>query len=479
MNTASRAVLALTAVLAVVLGPAAAARADTPGAGADVSVAQSLGPRELTVTIRRVTAVPGPVRVDVITHAGSPAGQIRVAVTPTGADRPGAHRPAAGAITASATLTLPDRPGPTGITLRVDRAGPWQLSLDDTARTATIPFIVFAPVVSPPERAAYLGFTVAGAGLVATLLVAAAGRRPWWTALAAAVAVAGLAVAATGAALSASLPVPAQPGLQREATVANATDPYAVAVRAGDPSRPPVNAALRAEPGELRLGLTDAATGLPADDLVVHDGALVHLMVTGPDGTLWHLHPVRVGPGDYRASFDPPAAGRYAAAAELERLGGGVQLVRAQLELAGGGSPARPPTGAGDLRVSAGPAVAGRPVTVLASAGPHADLQPWLGMLGHLIVVGPGAPATAPVWAHSHSMGLASDMAGHDMGADGATMLMPPGVDGAPDETVAAYGPVVAFTFTFPLPGTYRAWVQVERQYTIFTIPLTVTVGAA
>ncbi|MGH3585136.1 MAG: hypothetical protein ACRDQ0_02335, partial [Pseudonocardia sp.] len=41
----------------------------------------------------------------------------------------------------------------------------------------------------------------------------------------------------------------------------------------------------------------------------------------------------------------------------------------------------------------------------------------------------------------------------------------------APDETVAAFGPEVRFTFTFAEPGRYRAWVQAERGYAVLTVP--------
>ncbi|SHV79497.1 Uncharacterised protein [Mycobacteroides abscessus subsp. abscessus] len=54
------------------------ALADSASAGADVQVAQSLGERELTVVARRVTSIPGPLYVDVITHRGAPAGPLRV-----------------------------------------------------------------------------------------------------------------------------------------------------------------------------------------------------------------------------------------------------------------------------------------------------------------------------------------------------------------------------------------------------------------
>ena len=64
-------------------------------------------------------------------------------------------------------------------------------------------------------------------------------------------------------------------------------------------------------------------------------------------------------------------------------------------------------------------------------------------------------------------------------GSDGGAMLMlPVNGDSAPDETVAAYGPAVPFTFTFPGPGEYRVWIQVERNYTVLTIPVVLDVAA-
>ena len=48
-----------------------------------------------------------------------------------------------------------------------------------------------------------------------------------------------------------------------------------------------------------------------------------------------------------------------------------------------------------------------------------------------------------------------------------------PGTDASdePDESVAAYGPDVPFTYSFPLPGKYLVWIQVERDYEIVTVP--------
>jgi hypothetical protein len=232
---------------------------------------------------------------------------------------------------------------------------------------------------------------------------------------------------------------------------------------------------------DIALTLNDGATGRPVDDLMVHDSALIHLIVIGPSGQMWHLHPIRVAPGVFSFPLTLPVAGHYAVSAELARIGGGVQLVRSStgIDAAGDsvGGAEVPPS---DAHVTVPDFTAGQPGTIVAHVGSAADLQPWLGMLGHLIAVGPlgaGGAQAAPVWVHAHSMG--GDMTGMAMAAGSMTGLMPVNGDSAPDETVAAYGPDVAFTYTFPLPGDYQAWIQVERSYRVETIPLAVHVAAA
>ncbi|MEU8630528.1 hypothetical protein AB0C38_00030 [Amycolatopsis sp. NPDC048633] len=458
MGTKSRTVLLmLLAVLGFVAG-GGTALADGAPSGTDIQVAQTLGARELTVIIRRVDVTPSPLRVDVVTHQGTAPGTLHLAVA------------ADGVVTSRGDVVLGAEPGVYAGNLQVDKPGPWELSLGDgTGTTATIPFIVPARVVPPWEKATYGGFVAAGVFLLLALVVAMRAKRTAFALIPAGGVVAALAVAVTGALLSASTPPPPAPGSQLDPTFDNVTDPYANAqLSTVDYSRPPVNLAAHPAPGGLRLGLTDGATGRPVDDLLIHDNALVHLVLVSPSGRMSHLHPVRVGPGDYRVSVADPEAGTYTVAAELVRRGGGVQLVRSTVDMTGTAAPAPEPPGAGPRTVDGTPVELtispGTPTTITAHFRTQ-DLQPWLGMLGHLIVAGPitGQPgtdaATAPTWAHVHAM-------------------IPPvaGQLDRPDETVAAYGPDVSFTYTFAAPGRYRIWLQAERGYRVLTIPAVVDV---
>lgn len=523
MNVISRAVrrAALVIVFGVLSAVAAvgSAAADTPSSGGDVLVAQTLGDRELTFVLRRVTAVPGPLRVDVITHAGSAPGMLGVAVTPTGVSS--GSLPAPGAPTAHGTVALGATPGSYGTTLPIDRAGPWELAVGDGQRTARIPFVVTTQATSPPDFAVYGGFLGAGVLLIVSVVVAVRARNGRWALVPMGGVVAGLSVAITGAILSASLPLPPQPGIQLDPTVSNASDPYAITQPLiSDYSRPPVMLSIpgpvpvAGRPTDVTLELSDGATGLPVDDLVAHEGALMHLLIVGPSGQLWHVHPIRIAPGEFQIRLTLPRTGHYAVSAELERRGGGVQLVRSAggIDVTEGPATASAPaplslvsgraadmTVAGTrVSVTTTIAPAGSATTIVGTFGDAADVQPWLGMLGHLIVAGPvpddatdvgAAVQVAPVWAHAHSMGdlaPAGDMAGMPgmSGTSGTSSamsgmggLMPVNGDSAVDETVAAYGPDISFTYTFPEPGRYWVWLQAERNFTVLTVPAIVDVG--
>jgi hypothetical protein len=445
------ALLVVVVVAAALLASAGPALAHGGVVGADLSVAASLGERELTVVIRRVGAVPGPLGVDVVNHAGSPAGTLRIAAAPQNA-LPGA----------AYDLLLTDGGGSAGTALHVDRVGAWELWVDDGREVARIPFVVPDEATPAGERVIVGGYAGGGALLIAALGAAAFGRRSWPPLVLGGGAATAVVVAVTAGLLSSSLPA--------EQEIDPTTGRPPTTRTASDAARPHVNllaaaALVAGQRSPIDLQFVDGGTGRAVDDLVVHHDALVHLVVLGPGGQFAHLHPVRLAPGGFRVWFRPTSGGEHRVYAELERRGGGVQLLDAVVTAAGPAVVEATPAGLGDrdlaggmtARVTASSLVAGEP-SVLAvefrEAGrPVRDLQPWLGMAGHLITTGPEGTV-----GHVHAM---------------------PGPSPAvPDETVAAGGPRVEFVYTFPTPGRHRLWFQVERDYRVVTVPVEVDVTA-
>ncbi len=452
MRSIRPALLVVVAVAAALMASAGPALAHGGVVGADLRVAASLGERELTVVIRRVGAVPGPLAVDVVNHAGSPGGTLRIAAAPQNT-LPGAVH----------DLLLTDGGGSAGTALHVDRVGAWELWVDDGREAAArIPFVVPDEATPAGERAIVGGYACAGALLIAALGAAAFGRRSWPPLVLGGGAATAVVVAVTAGLLSSSLPA--------EQEIDPTTGRPPTTRTAPDAARPHVNllagaALVAGQRSPIDLRLVDGGTGRAVDDLVVHHDALVHLVVLGPGGQFAHLHPVRLGSGGFRVWFRPSSGGEHRIYAELERRGGGVQLVDAVVTAAGPAVVEATPAGLGDrdladgmtARLAASSLVAGEPsvltVEFREAGRPVRDLQPWLGMAGHLITTGPGGTV-----GHVHAM---------------------PGPSPAvPDETVAAGGPCVEFVYTFPTPGRHRLWFQVERDYRVVTVPVEVDVTA-
>ncbi|TWF79617.1 hypothetical protein FHX44_115551 [Pseudonocardia hierapolitana] len=449
MRSIRRALLVVIATAAALLASAGPASAHGGVVGADLRVAASLGERELTVIIRRVGAVPGPLRVDVVNHADSPGGTLRVAAAPQN-NLPGAGN----------ELRLTDGGGSAGTALDVDRIGAWELWVDDGRETARIPFVVPGDVTPAWERVTTGGYTAAGGLLLAALAAAAFGRWSWPPLVLGGGAAAAVVAAVTAGLLSSGLPVEAEidpaTGLPSTARTQAAARPHVDLL---------ADAALVAgQRSPIDLRLVDGGTGRPVDDLVVHHDALVHLVVLGPGGQFAHLHPVRTAPGEFRVWFRPASGGEHRVHAELERWGGGVQLVDAAVPATGpavpepvAGGPGERDAGGMTARIEASDLVAGEPSVLAAEFGdgaPVRDLQPWLGMAGHLITAGPDGTL-----GHVHAMAGASAV--------------------TPDETVAAGGPRVEFVYTFATPGRHRLWFQVERDYRVVTVPVEVDVAAS
>jgi hypothetical protein len=81
-----------------------------------------------------------------------------------------------------------------------------------------------------------------------------------------------------------------------------------------------------------------------------------------------------------------------------------------------------------------------------ATGQPVSDLEPYLGAVGHLLLVS----ADLETVAHSHPVA----------------------------EISAAVGPTVVFQALFPREGMYRIWVQFQRRGKVLVAPFTVAVRA-
>src|SRR5690242_13469150 len=185
----------------LVLGapPAAAHGGATPDV---VSVAQTLGLRELTVTMYPPTEGAGPMPVRVVPQGRALDVPLLVRAVRVGG----------GAATSEVTLAPGPRPGvPSTGTLQIDRPGAWEVVLVASPDVARIPLSVPAPPATPAwVWAVRVGAVVAAVGTVGAAAVWR--RRPRTGGGLGAVALVGLTTAVTAGLLSpyeaASAPTP-------------------------------------------------------------------------------------------------------------------------------------------------------------------------------------------------------------------------------------------------------------------------------
>lgn len=492
VKRAARASALLFLLLLMALPPTAPASGDAVGAGADARFAQSIAGTELTVVVRSVSRLPAALPVEITAYRPVPDLPVHLTI-----------RSQETGESSQATVRLRSgRPGTYRTRLAVDRAGPHELELRAGGERSVLPLRVLVAGSSPMEFAIHGGIYLAGALLLGGLLTGGLSRRR------SAVAVYGgaaLGIAAlTTALVSPMLPPPVPEGAEPPPPPGTAAEPsYLIARFSTEPERPVTGTDFT-----LRVDLVDGATGLPVDDLAGYHQALAHLVVVGDGGYFRHLHPLVAGPGRLETRLRADRPGRYRAYAEVRRAGSGTQLLAGDLTVAGesaeraddetstdtavstagstaggaaataGGaashSHAGTPGGSGDATPEATssavpyrtrpagepvltPArpVAGRPVTIELDTG-RADVQPWLGMPGHLIV----RDESGDFLGHVHESGMITDP------------NTPPVEEGS-----AIFGPKLRFTYTFPAPGRYLAWLQYARGFRIETVPFVITVG--
>lgn len=437
------------------------------------TLTQAIGPYELAVTLELPPSVPSPLYLTITPQNDLGDATMTFRAVPRG-------QPFDGAPVAT-VQALPGQQGSYFSELPIERAGDWDMEVRVQGTkgngVARVPF----EIVVAPLPGGSIGLLVSLGSLVVLMIISIIlglltqrrGRQaPGWVNW------------LIGQGMFACLILAAVFGVQQftaqiqQAQAASTLAPQsAVGVYTAGVGRPHVNMAVRTEPAmpsagqalTLTLDLNDGSTGRPVEDIIPHHDALVHLVVISADGgDFKHIHPPRVETGRYAIAITPDRPGRYTAYAELQRLDSGTQVIARDFEVGGTAVKAPPPTTEGlgsrevagmrvDVRSSTTSLKAGKQATFTFSfsqdGAPVTDLQPWLGMGGHMMA----RSADGATFAHVHAQGP----------------MAPSGLL----ESGVIYGPDIQFVYTFPAAGRYQVWGQVRRDNQIVTVPLMVQVS--
>jgi hypothetical protein len=205
----------------------------------------------------------------------------------------------------------------------------------------------------------------------------------------------------------------------------------------------------------------DDPAGFPAASLQVVHEKLLHLILVSEDLSWFsHEHPEPSGNGAFRLRTRFPVGGAYVLFNDFTPDSSGMQVVPVELTVAGGARRAR------ELKVDDGkpkridgcdvtlshtpllPSVACALTFTLSQHGqPVSDLEPFLGVQGHLILIN----RERTVFVHSHPL----------------------------ENQPSAVAGAVQFNVVFERPGVYKAWGQFQRQGRVLTVPFVVEVAAA
>ena len=207
---------------------------------------------------------------------------------------------------------------------------------------------------------------------------------------------------------------------------------------------------------ELRVRLANSFELREVTDFDVQHEKLMHLFIVSQDlADFAHEHPTLAGPGLFRLTYRFPRAGRYRIFADVAPKDAGSQILSVPIVVGeGGGAPAAPATPRAAttraaLSTPGGGLPRGRTVIVTATltdekGRPVNDLEPWLGALGHLLLV----HQDGETFAHAHP-----DERERGVGKDGR----------------------IPFLVRVSKPGPYKGWLQFQRKGRVETVEVSVT----
>lgn len=198
----------------------------------------------------------------------------------------------------------------------------------------------------------------------------------------------------------------------------------------------------------IRFSILHPATGKPVRQFSEIHEKLFHLFLIGEDLSYFsHLHPEQQPDGSFLLYTVFPRAGQYRLLADFYPSGATPQLLTGTVIVAEGPVESVPPAPSNTtIRLRSDPAepVAGLTTMLFFDFSSTEGLTPWLGAWAHLLV----ASSDLLDLIHLH-----------------------PQWELQPD-----IAPTVQFNVIFPRPGSYKLWVQFQRNGIINTHPVEIVV---
>ena len=213
--------------------------------------------------------------------------------------------------------------------------------------------------------------------------------------------------------------------------------------------------ALVAAPFRFRIVNAD---GQAVSEYDVNHEKELHLIVASHDLTTYqHVHPERSSDGTWAVTLSPLKPGAYRAFADFIPKGGPDLTLGSDVTVTGAYQPAATPPPAGQTTIDGYEVTLGGTthaatesevtLTVRHNGLPVADLDPYLGALGHLVAL----RSTDMAYLHVHPL----------------------------ENTSGTKGPEVRFAVHVPSTGTYRLYFDFSHNGTVRTAAFTVEVSAS
>ncbi|GFN29779.1 hypothetical protein [Paenibacillus xylaniclasticus] len=201
--------------------------------------------------------------------------------------------------------------------------------------------------------------------------------------------------------------------------------------------------------------------GTPIESFDLNHEKLVHLIVISRDLSYFnHIHPEYAGEGRFEIQNTFPAGGEYKLIADFKPSDGDSMTTMEWVTLQGLSAPSKPVVPDRSLMKTEegvnvqldidNPGVNENTVltfTLTESSGgePITDLQPYLGAIGHVVIVSEDGER----YIHVHA------------------------------EEGQESGPKAVFETSFPSSGVYKIWAQFQRSDRVFTVPFVIEAEAA